>query len=153
MAKLAVGPIDRGLKTNRTAFNIDNDSFPTLINAYQWRGRIKRKRGTTLLGRLQRYIGTTDGAGSRVITIRPIPIAVGIATFVIGTQVFVDPGGASPVVLLTNGPGTATLNRATGVLTIVGSIPTTAVIYFPRLPVMGIEELDINPNVVPGTIA
>jgi hypothetical protein len=153
MAKLAVGPINKGLKTDRTAFNIDNDSFPTLINAYQWRGRIKRKRGTTLLGRLQRYIGTTDVTGGQVITIRPIPIAIGIATFVIGTQVFVDPGGASPVALLTNGPGTATLDRTTGILTINASIPLTPVIYFPRLPVMGIEELNINPNVIPGTIA
>jgi len=119
----------------------------------QWRGRIKRKRGTLQLGGRKRYIGTTDVTGGQVITIRPAPIASGIATFVVGTQVFVDPGGASPVALLTNGPGTATLDRATGILTINASIPLTPVIYFPRLPVMGIEEFNINANNIPGTIA
>lgn len=54
-SKLIVGPIDKGYTTNRLPFNIDNDSFPKLINAYQWRGRVKRKRGTELLNRLARY--------------------------------------------------------------------------------------------------
>lgn len=62
--KLIVGPIDSGKRTNRLAFNIDNDSFPLLQNAYQWRGRVKRKRGTQLIGRLQLtyqgYIKDTD---------------------------------------------------------------------------------------------
>src|SRR6266478_5445087 len=39
---------------------IDNDSFPTLINAYQWRGRVKRKRGTSLLGRLKRFFNSAS---------------------------------------------------------------------------------------------
>lgn len=57
--KLSVVPINQGQRTDKLAFNIDNDSFPTLINAYQWRGRIKRKRGTSLLGRLQRYFDSS----------------------------------------------------------------------------------------------
>ena len=54
--KLIVGPISKGLKSNVKPFNIDNDSFPVLINAYQWRGQIKRKRGTTFLTRLRRTL-------------------------------------------------------------------------------------------------
>src|SRR6187402_1468687 len=104
--KLVIGtPLDRGLNTSRTAFVIDNDSFPVLVNAYQWRGRVKRKRGTSKLTRLQRIIGTTDGVGAITVTILPIPIPVGISVFMIGSEVFVDPGGASPVVLITNSPG------------------------------------------------
>ena len=53
--KIVIGPINKGLKNDRTAFVIDNDSFPALINAYQWRGRVKRKRGTALLNRLTRF--------------------------------------------------------------------------------------------------
>lgn len=151
--KIVVGPINKGLRNDVTAFVIDNDSFPTLINAYQWRGRIKRKRGTQLLARLSRFLGTTDGAGNLIVTILPTPIAVGIASFIVGSDIFVDPGGASPVALLTNGSGTATLDRATGVLTLVGSIPLTAVIYYPRLPVMGLEEFVLASNPFPGTIA
>ena len=58
--KIVIGPIDKGLKTDRTAFNIDDDSFPTLVNAYQWRGRVKRKRGTSFLGRLERYFDSNS---------------------------------------------------------------------------------------------
>jgi len=67
--KIVVGPISGGLKNDVLPFNVDNDSFPTLVNAYQWRGRIKRRRGTSPLGRLQRNVsslslGTTDGSGA-----------------------------------------------------------------------------------------
>lgn len=67
--KIVVGPMGKGLRTDVTPFNIDNDSFPTLVNAYQWRGRVKRRRGTSQMGRLQSTltsvsVGTTDGSGS-----------------------------------------------------------------------------------------
>lgn len=57
--KIVVGPINKGLRTDRVPFVIDNDSFPLLVNAYQWRGRIKRKRGTAELTRLRRYFDST----------------------------------------------------------------------------------------------
>ena len=151
--KIVVGPVARGLKQNPLAFYIDNDSFPQLFNAYSWRGRIKRKRGTSILGRLQRTIGTTDGSGNATITISPHPIAQGIVSFIVGSNVFTDPGGGSPVTLLTNGPGIATLDRTTGVLTITGSNPSTSVIYFPTLPVMGLEDLNLSATQFPGTLA
>src|ERR1700690_2056621 len=56
--KIVVGPINKGLKTDREPFVIDNDAFPQLINAYQWRGRVKRKRGTSPLTRLSRYFNS-----------------------------------------------------------------------------------------------
>lgn len=151
--KLVVGPLNRGLRTDRLPFVIDNDNFPVIINAYQWRGRVKRKRGTSLLGRLQLNIGTTNGSGNATITINPHPIESGVSSFVIGTDVFVDPGGSSPVTLLTNSTGSGTLNRTTGVLTITGSQLSTAIIYFPSLPVMGLRELAILAANYPGTLA
>lgn len=154
--KIVVGPINKGLRNDRSAFVIDNDSFPTLVNAYQWRGRVKRKRGTQFLGRLSRFLGTTDGAGNLIVTIAPTPIATGIVSFTIGTDVFVDPGTtADPATqtLITNSTGSGTLNRVTGVLTIAGSQPNTAVIYYPRLPVMGLEEFTLASNPFPGTLA
>jgi hypothetical protein len=60
--KIVVGPELKGLQTNVLPFNVDNDSFPFLLNAYEWRGRIKRKRGTSLLGRLQRFFNSTSSA-------------------------------------------------------------------------------------------
>ncbi len=151
--KIIVGPVNRGLRTDRTPFIIDNDSFPTLINSYQWRGRVKRKRGTTLLARLQRYIGTTNGSGNLTVTINPHPIASGLVSFSVGTDIFTDQGGANPVTMITNSSGTGVLNRTTGVLTITGSLINTAVIYFPTLPVMGLEDLSLVSSQFPGTLA
>ncbi len=47
-----IGPIKEGLNKNiKPAFNSE-DSFETLTNAYQWRGRIVKRSGYTKLGRL-----------------------------------------------------------------------------------------------------
>lgn len=152
--KIVVGaPLKRGIRNDVTPFVIDNDSFPVLRNAYQWRGRVKRKRGTSNLTRLIRFLGTTDGAGNFVVTILPIPIPVGISTFIIGTDIFTDPGGASPVNLISNSAATGTLDRATGVLTINGSAVATGVFYYPGLPVMGLRDFTAGLTQFPGTIA
>lgn len=151
--KLVIGPINKGLKTDRLPFVIDNDSFPVLINAYQWRGRVKRKRGNVFLTRLQRFLGTTDAGGNLTVTITPQPIAAGIISITIGTDVFTDPGGASPVTLITNSTfGSALLDRATGILDITLSQANTDVLYYPTLPVMGLETLTLTSTQFPGNI-
>ncbi len=155
--KLVVGPFNRGLRNDVTPFNVDNESFPVLVNAYQWRGRVKRKRGTSLIGRLKRYIGTTDGAGNIDVIISPQPILTGRVSFVIGTDVFYDPGTtADPAdqILITNGSATVhTLNRVTGRLIITGSQANKCVIYYPTLPVMGLEDIVLDSTQYPGTLA
>lgn len=151
--KIVVGPINKGIRTDRLAFNIDNDSFPTLVNAYQWRGRIKRKRGTGPFGRLNRFLGTTDAiTGNLTVTIKPQPIGSGLISIFLGSTIFTDQGGASPVTLLVSGTGTATLDRTSGVLTILGSETNKSVFYYPGLPVMGIEDLILDINQFPGTL-
>jgi hypothetical protein len=150
--KLVVGPIDGGQRTNRTAFIIDNDSFPTLTNAYQWRGRVLRKRGTSLLGRLQRNVGTTDGSGNLTFTIVPNPLTSGLTQITIGTDTFTDPGGTGTVNLLTNGSGSGTITYSTGVIVITGSKINTAVNYYPGLPVMGLEDFIPGLGMFPSTI-
>lgn len=52
--KIVVGPFNRGFRNDIPPFYVDNDSFPTLINAYQWRARVKRKRGNSPIARLER---------------------------------------------------------------------------------------------------
>lgn len=138
-----------GLVQNREDFLLPNDAYPTLQNAYVFRERIKRKKGFRTLSRLQRNIGTTLGDGSFTITLSPHPLNKGIASFVVGTNVYTDgtdpsTSPAEPVTLLTNGAGTATLNHTTGVLTIAGPDLNTAVQYFPGLPVMGIRTRELT---------
>ena len=118
---------------------LPNDAYPDLEDCYLFRGRVKKREGFTLLGRLNRQIGTTDGAGAATITLTNIPITSGLSYFVVGAEVFQDGEGASPVTLLTNGSGTGTLNRTTGVLTITGAPINTPIFYFPGLPVMGLR--------------
>jgi len=142
--KLIIGPINRGLRTDRKPFVIDNDSFPTLINAYQWRGRIKRKRGTTFYGRLQRQLTASGNLVSGHITLT-FPIAPGSINIVGGTDgtTYTDPA-KNGLLVATGGTGTGgSINYATGLLTITGGGAETITgtySYYPCLPVMGLED-------------
>lgn len=159
--KIVIGPINKGLREDRTAFVIDDDSFPTLINAYQWRGRIKRKRGTSFLTRLTRYFNSNSTSYSATATISLIAsagniitgfslqvngnIVPGSVTLVGGTDgtTYTDPS-MDGTLLATGGTGTGgTINYATGAITIAsGGTETISAVftYYPDLPVMGLED-------------
>ncbi len=176
--KIIVGPVNRGLRTDRTPFVIDNDSFPTLQNAYQWRGRVKRKRGTSLLGRLKRFFSSGDsaytptnitivlvndgfgnGTGNLLTsfaTLQPnstiLPGSVGIIDFTNG-QSYNDNSVGTLIGTL---GGTGTLNYVTGEFVLTGRAGDTvaaAFSYYPDLPVMGLEDLALVSTQFPGTIA
>lgn len=165
--KLKVLPISGGLRTDQLAFNIDDDTFPQLLNAYQWRGRVKRKRGTILLNRLQRFldVGATtfplDGSGNgNVLTGLSFPasssIKPGSVTFTApDATVYTDPtedGYLTPTG--TGGPNT--INYSSGAVSIpaqAGQGITVSFTYYPGFPVMGIEDLTLNTEDTPGTIA
>ena len=163
--KITLVPINKGIKTDRTAFNIDDDSFPQLVNAYQWRGRIKRKRGTSLLTRFERNVTVTTQA----LTAGSINL---ISIFTLGASSSIVPGSISLLgsidgttytdpskngtLTVSGGTGTAgTINYATGVLTIIGGASETVTgsfSYYPTLPVMGLEQFTNASSAFPGTI-
>lgn len=171
--KLIIGPINKGLKTDRTAFVIDNDSFPTLINAYQWRGRVKRKRGTSFLGRLTRFFNSTSisyNTGSTTITLNGSGVGDLFAVFslqtngniVPGSITLTGPGGpfTDPTqdgfLTPTGTGGPNTIDYATGIITIpaqVGSAYTAVFRYYPDLPVMGLEDFIRTTEQFAGCIA
>lgn len=171
--KISIGPINKGIRTDRTPFVIDNDSFPTLVNAYQWRGRVKRKRGTALLGRLTRYFNSTsptynpgtttqvlDGSGNGNLltgfvsaglqadaSVLPGSVSITNSTT---TVVYTDP--AKNGILSPGG----SVNYATGAFTISPGAADTVTAnfnYYPTLPVMGLEDLVLNPTDLTGLIA
>lgn len=173
--KLIIGP-NKGLQTNFPPFNIDNDAFPTLINAYQWRKRIRRKRGTSLLGQLNQYFSslskaynttstttlTFSGLGVIASIITPfslqtnstlVPSSITITITTAPFNVYTDDGMGN---LLLASVIKGSINYATGMVVIVGEAGNTASIifnYYPSLPVMGLEYLNLNPSNTPGTIA
>lgn len=168
--KIVVGP-NKGLKTDVTAFNIDNDSFPTLINAYQWRGRIKRKRGTSLLGRLTRFFNSLDPSYGSTTTITLSGLGAGnlLTGFSLQANGNIVPGSVTITGLATytdaNEDGTlinaalaviGSINYSTGAIVIVSEANnaiSASFLYYPDLPVMGLEDFYRSSTQYPLTIA
>lgn len=162
--KIYVGNFPKGLIEDRLPFVIDNESFPTMINAYVWRGRVKRKRGTSQIGRLQRQLSAAS-AGNITLTL-PSPntfniiVALGLnvnasitpgnlapITITIGAQTLTDISGTGVLTVSAGNITAATINYSTGILTIsftANSGPLAVTFtgsYYPELPVMGLEDL------------
>lgn len=167
--KLTIGPVNRGLTTNKEAFNIDNDAFPTLVNAYQWRGRIKRKRGTEFLVRLTRFFKSTLSAYTTTSSFNLVGgsgnllsgfnlesngnIVAGSVSITVAGNTYTDPG-LSGILVGTPG-GSGTINYATGDITISGggvNAVSGQFIYYPGLPVLGLEDFKNVHTPFPGTL-
>ncbi len=162
-----IGNFAKGLKNDRLPFNIDNDAFPTMFNFYSWRGRAKRKRGTAFLGRLQRQldsvsspnnwqvkrIGVTNGSGNLSANLISRFSLETTSTFVSGSFTLTDGTNTYTEPLVPNGTligvpgGTGTINYAIGAITITGGAAAQDLIgtfsYYPELPVLGLEDLDL----------
>lgn len=163
--KIVVGPVSKGFRNDVTAFNIDNDSFPTLQNAYQWRGRIKRKRGTSRLGRLIRYFNSNDiefnsGSATQVLTSGNGNLITGFSGSGIQVNSQIVPGFVTIVDTIsaisytdpsldgTLSPS-GSINYGTGAITIAAAAGNTvraSFNYYPMLPVMGLEDLLLDPT-------
>lgn len=169
--KIVVGPINKGFRNDREPFVIDNDSFPLLINAYQWRGRVKRKRGTAFLTHLQRQqvsvvVGNTDGAGNFLSVLSALmglgpnaTIVPGTFIAVVGGVTFTEPSPPDGTLLANGVPagGGTFINYATtqvGLVTgIAAIIPVVLTFfYYPNLPVMGLRDLLFQNAQYPGTL-
>lgn len=167
--KIVVGPFNRGLTKNREPFVIDNDAFPTLVNAYQWRGRIKRKRGTSLLCRLKRYFDSTSlsyNSGSLTITLNAAGAGNLLTGFSLQSIGNIVPGS---VTITAPGPNvytdlgmdgtlspTGSINYGTGQIIIAaeaGNLVSAVFRYYPDLPVMGLENLNLNADEFSETMA
>ncbi len=156
--QIYIGAFAKGLKLNPLPFNIDNDAFATLYNAYVWRNRAKRKRGTVFLGRLQiqeqisaapnvwqeAAFNLVAGAGNLISQYTlgsTAAITPGSISLVVGANTYTDP--LSNGILVGTPTGSGTINYATGAFTIVGGGAgqvTGTFSYFPGLPVMGLED-------------
>lgn len=169
MPNLVIANFRTGYETDLIPSLINNDAFPILENAYLFRGRLRRRRGTSFFGRLQREITNrttsqnTDGAGAflgNLITIFSLSstsqIVPGTITITVGAETFTEPSAADGT-LVGSVAGTGTINYATGAFTLTGAPIMTAVFaafkYYPCLPVMGLEDYDKINNDIPVLVA
>lgn len=162
--QIYIGNFGKGLKLDRTPFNIDNDAFPFLFNFYAWRGRVKRKRGTSLLAQLERQIisvtsptlpwqkgplALVGGAGNLITGFsleNTSSITPGSISFSVGGNTYTEPTPPNGGLLKNGGPlpdPGSSINYATGAVVIAGGGvgPLTGTFsYFPGLPVMGLRD-------------
>ena len=176
--QIYIGNVSKGVVTSREAFVIDNDAFPVLYNAYSWRGRVKRKRGTQLLGRLEIQVQsvfpspahyqvgpimTLDGAGHGSANLISEFGLAGNATIVPGSIAWTDGANTyiEPIVpdgtIVGTPAGSGTINYATGDVTIsggaagadiVGQASVASFSYYPGLPVMGLRDFVVDGSTI-----
>lgn len=170
MDKFLIAPLNSGLQTDQKPFLIPDDAFSILNNAYIFRGRVRKRPGSTLMNttvpaaqaqlfsKLAINIGTTNGAGTLAGTVPGAIFAIG-QQFSIGTAIYtVDALGTPANMLQTVATATATYNTTNGAYSFIGAPINTAVYFYPSQPVMGIttynlgaESVAINIGTTDGT--
>jgi hypothetical protein len=161
--RFMIAPFDQnsGQQTDVKPWLIPDQAFEQLVNAYVFRGRVRKRFGSRYLGptqlesRLRIAIATTDGSGDtpggtfvpRIAGVPIAPPAIG-QMFSVGTQVFTVNVLGTPADMLISGAATlATFDTTTGEVVINGADANTDLYYYPALPVMGLltyESNDVN---------
>jgi len=159
LTPFSIAPIKHGEKTNVAPFYLPNDAYKTLEDAYVWRGRIKKRFGTSLIGpdmessALRLKLGTTNASGDFSAVVPGSIFKVG-QRFSIESQIFTINVLGSPEPMIYFGDATsATFNETTALVDIQGSENSLTDVYFyPAESVMGIfsreEENPTETNTV-----
>ncbi len=161
--RFLIAPINSGLVNNSKSWLQPDDAFELMENAYVFRGRVRKRFGSQLMGttplssRLRTSlaaggagVGITGGGGVATGNVRTIlgdaaspalPLNKGMS-FSVGTQVFTvisSTAGVQPMLPLATG---STFNITTGDYVINTSpiVAATTVYFYPSLPVMGIDQ-------------
>lgn len=164
MDKFLIAPLNSGLQSDQKPFLIPDDAFAQLNNAYIFRGRIRKRFGSTLMNtsipkaqaqlysQLAVYVGTTNGAGALAGTVPGNKFKVG-QKFSIGTALYtVFQTGTPATMLKTVATPTATFNTSTGAFNFVGAAINTDVYWYPSQPVMGISTYNLGATSVASNI-
>ncbi len=162
--RFLIAPSETGLDTSMRPWLIPDDAFAQLENAYVFRGRVRKRFGSFLMGSggavfnlnqlLSRLrialpggaaVGITDAGGNATGTV-PGAIFKQGQLFSIGTEIFTVQATGTPVVMLTTGTSTThTYNTTTGAYVFTGATALTQIYFYPAEPVMGLTIFENGP--------
>ncbi len=157
--RFLIAPIRTGMQTNLKPFLIPDDAFQQLNNAYVFRGRVRKRFGSRLMGtgwsslltaplfsRFRINLGNTDGAGAASGNV-PATVTPAIGQmFSIGDEIYTVQALGTPVNMLTTGTGILqTYNTTTGAYAFAGADIATPIWFYPALPVMGLTVYERGP--------
>jgi hypothetical protein len=144
---------ETGLSTYYESFLISEKSMPILEDAYCFRGRIRKRQGFNLLGRLSRVIPATSIGNSSadpwVANLKTLlsytgenqaELQPGTVIITVGTTTFTDNGNGG----FTGGASDDYIDYDTWAFQVTGGgfpkAATAAFTYYPGLPVMGLPN-------------
>jgi hypothetical protein len=154
--RFLIAPINSGLQTDVRKWQIMDDAFSTLENAFVFRGRVIKRPGSQLMvqgappyqSQLRIDTGlTTNGSGAITNNIRTItgdstlPLNVG-QYFSIGTAIYTIVSATAGVQAMLATQGAGTFNISTGDFVITGAPINTEVYFYPGFPVMGLTQYE-----------
>jgi hypothetical protein len=156
--RFLIAPINSGLQTDLRPWLIPDDAFAQLQNAYVFRGRVRKRFGSRLMGtgwsspsvqglysRLAIPLGNTNGSGNISVSVPGTEFNIGQA-FSVGNEIFTVYQIGTPGVMLTTGASTVhTYNTTTGAVVINGAAATTETYFYPGQPVMGLCNYESGP--------
>lgn len=159
--RFLIAPLNVGLQTDLRPWIIPDEAFAELNNAYVFRGRVRKRFGSSYMGTgttlLQQALASrlgialsgiiTDGSGNASGTIpSTVTPSIGQGFSVAGAFFTVDVLGTPGIMLRNDGILTnSTFDTTTGAFVITGATPATQVIFYPALPVMGLSLYEKGP--------
>lgn len=155
--RFMIAPFNTGLQTDLTPWLIPEDAFQFLFNAYVWRGRVRKRFGSTLTGspgttplqsplnsRLRILVDITDAFGDAAGNVPGAIFKVG-QLFSIGDiiyTVFDNTAGPQDMLLSAGATVTYTYDIGTGAYNFVGADPIENVYFYPADSVQSIMNYE-----------
>lgn len=150
--RFTIAPFEQnsGMQNNRRPWLIPDEAFEQLTNAYNFRGRIRKRFGSRWVGNTQLSSRFRIACGTYSAPTSPVPAGSGAVgqNFSIENVIFtVNVLGTPANLLVANGSATtATFDTTTGAFVFAGVLDATGnpvsnaspIYYYPALPVMGL---------------
>lgn len=155
--RFLIAPMQTGLETDLRSWQIPEDAFQQLENMYVFRGRVRKRFGSSYTGfgwdseltqplysRLSINIGNTDGSGHLTVTVPGSIWRIG-QLFSVGDTILTVHQATGATYSTNPAASIATYDTTNGHLVLASTDLTTPVFFYPAEPVMGIDNYEVGP--------